>query len=82
MYVDGSLSTSDRRTRRAGWVVVKLTTNDYDQAHKAAVQEAWSGQVDGKQTAATAELAAFWRALLLTSGDVTVITDCALVANG
>ena len=82
IFIDGSLSTSDRRTRRAGWGVVRLTTNDHVQADRASLQEAWYGDVDGKQTAATVELAALWRALSLTTGDVTIVTDCALVANG
>ena len=80
--MDGSLSSSDRRTRRAGWAVVKLTTNDYTQAATAQIHEAWYGDVDGKQTAATGELAALWRALSLTTGAATIVTDCALVSNG
>ena len=82
IFVDGSLSSSDRRFRRAGWAVVKLTTDDYAEASTANIHEAWHGDVDGKQTAATGELAAFWHALTLTTGDATIVTDCALVANG
>ena len=84
VYIDGSLSTSDRRVRRAGWGVAVLTTDAFDEATEAQLHEAWYGDLDGRQTAATAELAALWWALSLVQNGatITIITDCALVAGG
>ena len=78
VYLDGSLSTSDWRTRRAGWGVCSLTQQD----SKAELQHGWFGDVDGNQTAATGELAALWWALQLTEGDATFYTDCSMVMKG
>ena len=82
VFTDGSLSNSDRRTRRAGWWVTLLTTSQFHEASVADLAQGWFGDVDGRQTAAAAELAALWWALRLTQGPITVVTDCEMVVKG
>ena len=82
VFLDGALSTSDRRTRRGGWGVVLLTASEVEDYQDAQLDQAWFGEIDGEQTAPCAELAALYWGLKLTEGDTMFVSDCALVVNG
>ena len=78
-FVDGSTSSADRRTRRAGWGVAFL---DSDNPAEAGMQEGWFGTIVGRQTSGSAELAAMYWAIELTTGDTTVVTDYDTIVKG
>eukprot|EP00959_Pyramimonas_sp_CCMP1952_P045617 952887-Pyramimonas_sp.AAC.1 len=56
--------------------------NPNDGSIEGATHRGYCGTVDGEQSVPAAEHAAFFWALMLASGPITIYTDCQQVANG
>ena len=80
VYVDGSGTTADRRTRRCGWSVAWLGQDVQGQLSFSG--GFFGGLGNEAHTVFRAELVAFLMALELVVGDITVYSDCLSVVNG
>eukprot|EP00959_Pyramimonas_sp_CCMP1952_P235473 4920746-Pyramimonas_sp.AAC.1 len=74
----GGKDTGSNKLRRVGLAIVRMLSKDRSLAHSCV-----AGPLTGsRQVVARGELKAFQMALYCTSGALTYVTDCDMVAEG
>ncbi|CAK0901753.1 unnamed protein product, partial [Prorocentrum cordatum] len=81
-FTDGSITTSGKRTGRAGWGVALKLLDGAEGYSRHDTSPGWFGILDGDQTIGAAELTAIMWTLKFTKGHMDIISDSQMVVDG